>query len=317
MSYFHIPVLLKEVIETIDPKPGENLIDGTIGGASHAEAILKKTSPNGRLLGIDLDEEAITESKRKLEKYQHRTILSRGNFADFDILMKEYNFHSFSIFFLDLGISSHQLNSEIMGISFLKNAPLDMRIGGYDYKVHSGLTAEHIINNWSKEKIESILTNYGEEKYANNIAKEIVKKRRVKKIVNTVQLVNTISRAVPERYKRQRIHFATKTFQALRIAVNRELENLETALPKVLKEISIGGRIAVISFHSLEDRIVKRFFQKESRDCICDAETPTCVCKHRRRLEIITKKPIRPSEEEIYKNPRSRSARFRAARKIA
>ena len=316
MIYFHIPVLRKEVVEIINPKSGENLIDGTLGGGGHSEAILEKTSPNGKLLGIDLDIEAIKESERKLEKYSKRIILKKGNFTDFIKIKKENNFYSFNIFFLDLGISSQQLNSEALGISFLKSAPLDMRMGGTDYENDNYKTAEHIINNWSESAIEDILKKYGEERYAKSITKEIIKERKIKKIINTRQLVEIISEAVPAKYKRQRIHFATRTFQALRIAVNEELKNLENVLPQILEDIEIGGRIAVISFHSLEDRIVKQFFQRESKDCICGPEVPVCVCNHKRRLEIITKKPIIASEEEVLKNPRSRSAKLRVARKI-
>ena len=314
MSYFHIPVLQKEVVEIINPKSGENLIDGTLGGGGHSKAILEKTSPDGKLLGIDLDTEAIKESERKLEKYSKRIILRKGNFTNFIKIKEENNFCSFNIFFLDLGISSQQLNNEALGISFLKNSPLDMRMGGdnsSDYK-----TAEHIINNWSESAIEATLKSYGEERYAKNIAREITKERKIKKIVNTRQLVEIISEAVPAKYKRQRIHFATRTFQALRITVNEELKNLEDVLPQILENIEVGGRIAIISFHSLEDRIVKQFFRKESKDCICGPEVPVCVCNHKRRLEIITKKPITASEEEISENPRARSGKLRVARKI-
>lgn len=316
MLYFHTPVLLKEVVEAINPKAGENLIDGTVGGGGHAEAILEKTAPKGKLLGIDLDDEAIIASKRRLEKYSERIILAKRNFTDFAEIKKEYDFHPVNIFFLDLGISSQQLNNEALGISFLKNAPLDMRIGGYNYKTDSGKTAEDIVNNFSEEKIVSILKDYGEERYAKNIASEIIKERKIKRIVNTRQLVEIISKAVSGRYKDQRIHFATRSFQAFRIAVNSELENLEMTLPQILEKIEIGGRIAIISFHSLEDRIVKRFFQKESKNCICDSETPVCVCNHKKRLEIITRKPIISSAEEISKNPRSKSAKLRVAKKI-
>jgi len=316
MSYFHIPVLLKEVVEIINPKPGENLIDGTLGGGGHSKAILEKTSPDGKLLGIDLDIEAIKESERKLEKYLGRVVLKKGNFTDFIELKKECDFQSVNIFFLDLGISSQQLNSEMLGISFLKNAPLDMKMGGTDYESNNYKTAGHIINNWSESAIEAILKNYGEERYAKNIAREIIKERKINKIINTWQLVKIISEATPAKYKKQRIHFATRTFQALRIEVNNELKNLKDILPQVLENIEVGGRIAVISFHSLEDRIVKQFFQRESKDCICGAEVPVCVCGHKKRLEIITKKPIIASEEEILKNPRARSGKLRVARRI-
>lgn len=316
MSYFHIPVLLKEVIDGIDPKPGENLVDGTIGGGSHAEAILKKTSPGGKLLGIDLDSEALAESKRKLEEYSSRIVLEKGNYADFTEFAKKNNFSPVNIFFLDLGISSHQLDDENLGISFLKNSPLDMRLGGYGGAENGRKTAEYIVNNYSEEDIESIIKNYGEERHAKDIAREIIKFRREHKIVNTKQLVDLIERVVPARYKKLRIHFATRTFQALRIAINKELENLEQTLPKILENMAVGGRIAIISFHSLEDRIVKHFFKKEAKDCVCNVKVPVCVCGHKKTLEILTKKPIIPGEQEIINNPRSRSAKLRVAKKI-
>ena len=312
-----MPVLINELLETVNPKPGENLIDGTIGGGGHAEKILEKTSPSGKLLGMDLDEEAIRASKQRLEKYSNRIFLTKGNFVDFVDFTKECNFHPINIFFLDLGISSEQLDSEMLGISFLKNAPLDMRIGRHNYLGDDRTTAENIINNWSQDKIESILKEYGEERYAKNILENITKARKEKKIVNTTQLVDIISGAVPSGYKNRRIHFATKTFQALRIAVNRELENIEKVLPLALENVAAGGRIAVISFHSLEDRIIKHFFQKEAKDCICEAQVPKCVCGHKKRLEIITKKPIGPSDNEILANIRSRSAKLRVAKKIS
>ncbi len=277
MTYFHVPVLLKEVVEGINPKPGENLVDGTIGGGSHAEAILKKTAPKGKLLGIDYDEEALIESKRKLKDSPDRIILEKGSYSDFTEFAVKNNFSPINIFFLDLGISSHQLDDENLGISFLKNSPLDMRLGGYGGPENGRKTAEYIVNNYSVEDIESIIKNYGEERYAKDIAREIARSRTEHKIVNTKQLVDLIERAVPGRYKRLRIHFATRTFQALRIAVNKELENLEKTLPVILENMAVGGRIAIISFHSLEDRIVKHFFQKETKDCICDYDVPVCV----------------------------------------
>ncbi len=314
--YFHVPVLLEEVIKIASPKKGENLIDGTIGGGSHSEEFLKKISPDGKLLGIDLDDEALIESKRKLEKYSNRVILEKGNFVDFPELIEKHNFYPINIFFLDLGISSQQLNSDTIGISFLKNAPLDMRIGGDRCDCGDRISAEHIINNWSEEKIKSILKNYGEEKYASLIAREIVSARKKEKIVNTRQFIEIISKAVFQKYKKQKIHFATRTFQAFRIAVNRELENLEAVLPQILDRIDVGGRICIISFHSLEDRIVKRFFRKESKHCICDSKIPICVCEHKKRLEILTKKPVMAREQEVFSNPRSRSAKLRIAKKI-
>lgn len=315
MSYSHIPVLLSEVLASLDPKPGENLIDGTIGGGGHSKAILEKTGPNGKLLGIDLDAEAIETSRMNLQEFGDRVILARGNYVNFAQLQDEYKFEPVNLFFLDLGISSKQLDDEMLGISFLKNSPLDMRLGGEE--LTGGTSVEDILNNYSEEKIFNIIKNYGEERYAKNIAAEIVRVRKVKRIESTKELVDIIATAVPEKYKHGRIHFATRTFQALRIAVNNELSNLEKVLPEILDRVAIGGRIGIISFHSLEDRIVKRFFNNESRDCICGPEVPVCVCGHKKRLELIARKPVRPTDEEIEKNPRSRSARLRVVKKIS
>lgn len=315
MAYSHIPVLINEVLEFLDPQPGENLIDGTLGGAGHSKAILERTGPNGKLLGIDMDAEAIRASRMNLEKFSDRVILERGNFLNFARFQDENSFEPLNLFFLDLGISSKQLDDEMLGISFLKNSPLDMRLGGEE--IIGGVSAEKILNTYSEEKIFNIIKNYGEERYARNIAAAIIRERKEKRIGSTKELVDIIASAVPEKYKHGRIHFATRTFQALRIAVNSELVNLEKVLPQVLDRMAVGGRIGVISFHSLEDRIVKRFFATESKDCICAVDVPVCVCAHRRRLDIITRKPVRPTAEEVERNPRARSARLRVAKKIS
>lgn len=315
MSYSHIPVLINEVIELLDPQPGENLIDGTVGGGGHSKAILEKTGPDGRLLGIDMDADAIKASKMNLERFGDRVVLERDNYADFAKLQDKHGIEPLDIFLLDLGVSSKQLDDEMLGISFLKNSPLNMRLGGED--IVGGISAGEILNKYSEERIFNIIKNYGEERYARNIAAEIAKARKSKRIESTKELTDIIAAAVPERYKRDRIHYATRTFQALRIAVNDELANLENVLPQILDRMAIGGRIGVISFHSLEDRIVKRFFNSESRDCICGPEVPVCVCGHKKRLELVTRKPSRPTEEEIDRNPRSRSARLRVAKRIS
>ena len=267
---------------------------------------------------MDLVAEALKAAKYNLGEFEKRVILKRENFADFSMVVKKYNFRPINIVLLDLGVSSYQLDEDTLGISFLKNQPLDMRIGGELSGYDSRTTAAEILNNWQEEKIKEIIKEYGEERYAKIIAKNIVISRKVKKIELTQQLVEIIEKSVPASYKskRYKIHFATRTFQALRIAVNRELDNLKNALPQILEELSPGGRVAVISFHSLEDRIVKQFFVKESKDCICDSEVPVCVCHHKKQLKILTKKPIIPSEEEIEKNPRSRSGKLRVAEKV-
>lgn len=315
MVYSHIPVLLNEVIQYLDPRPGENLIDGTVGGGGHSKAILEKTGPGGKLLGIDMDAEAIQACRMNLDKFGDRVVLERGNYLDFSSLREKHGSNPFDLFFLDLGISSKQLDDEMLGISFLKNSPLDMRLGGEE--IAGGVSAQKILNDYEEEKIFNIIRDYGEERYAKNIARKVAEVRKRKRIESTKELVDIIAEAVPGKYKHGRIHFATRTFQALRIAVNAELVNLEKVLPRILDEMPVGGRIGIISFHSLEDRIVKRFFAQESRDCICGPDVPVCICGHKQRLEIVTKKPVRPTPEEIEKNPRSRSAKLRVAKKIA
>lgn len=314
MSYSHIPVLINEVLAALDPQPGENLIDGTLGGGGHSRAILEKTGPHGKLLGIDMDAEAIKASRMNLEKFAERIILERDNYVNFAALQKKHDFEPLDLFFLDLGVSSKQLDDEMLGISFLKNSPLDMRLGGEE--ITGGVGAEEILNAYSEEKIFNIIRNYGEERYAKNIASAIVAVRKEKRIESTKELVDIIGGAVPGKYRHGRIHFATRTFQALRIAVNGELVSLEKVLPQVLERMAVGGRIGIISFHSLEDRIVKRFFASEARDCICPADVPVCVCGHQRRLELVTRKPLRASAQEMEQNPRSRSARLRVAKKL-
>lgn len=314
MTYSHIPVLLSEVVQLLDPGPGENLVDGTLGGGGHSRAILEKTGPDGKLLGIDMDVEAIAASRISLKDFENRIVLKRDNFVNFVHLIEQENFGPINLMILDLGISSKQLDDEVLGISFLKNSPLDMRLGGSE--IGGERSAAEIINKYSEGEIFRIIKEYGEERYAKGIAAEIIRVRKEKTISSTKELVDIIANVVPEYYKHGRIHFATRTFQAFRIAVNGELQSLEMVLPLALESLEVGGRLGIISFHSLEDRIVKNFFSRESRDCVCDADTPVCVCGHKKRLELITKKPVRASDDEIQRNPRSRSARLRVAKKI-
>jgi 16S rRNA (cytosine1402-N4)-methyltransferase len=285
----HVPVLQKEVLRYLDPKPNENFIDTTIGGAGHTLVILEKNGPRGKVLGIDWDTESI--QLLKLRKIK-RLILVNDSFVNLKEIVKKEKFQPVSGILFDLGMSSWHLEKSGRGFSFQKNEPLDMR-----YNIKSPLTAEKILNYWSEKEIERILKEYGEERFAKKIAKEIIVSRKLKLIKNTFQLVEIIKKAVPFRYQHQRIHFATRTFQALRIAVNDELNNLERALPQAIEILKTGGRLVVISFHSLEDRIVKTFYRgRASID-----------------LKILTKKPIKPSQKEIKINPRSRSSKLRAA----
>jgi len=295
-NFIHIPVLKKEVLELLNPLPNENFIDCTIGNGGHGLAILEAIKPKGKLLGIDLDEKNIEYLKMKIKnlKLEDRLILVNDSFANLKEIVKKENFKSVSGVLFDLGFSSWHLEKAARGFTFKKKEPLDMR---YSYK--NQLTAEKILNYWSLAEIEKILKEYGQEKFARKIAKLIVETRKDKMIKDTFQLVEIIKKAVPKWYCHRKIHCATKTFQALRIAVNNELENLREALPQALSILKIKGRMAIISFHSLEDKIVKDFF-KENKG----------------KIHLLTKKPILPSKEEIKNNPRSRSAKLRAIIKI-
>jgi len=287
----HISVLKEKVIEYLEPKPNENFVDCTVGQGGHTVAILEKTGPRGKVLGIDQDSAFLSQLKEKIQrKYQRRLVLVEGNFAHItDILLSE-KFRPVHGILFDLGFSSLHLEESKRGFSFQKQEPLDMR-----YSTSNPLTAEKIVNYWSRADLERILKEYGEEQFAREIAQALVEQRSKTPIVKTAQLVNIIQGAVPKWYHRKKVHSATKTFQALRIAVNSELENIKQALPQTVEILEPKGRIAIISFHSLEDRIVKNFFKTH----------PSLV--------MITKKPITPSPQEQKTNPRSRSAKLRVA----
>ena len=291
----HIPVLQNEVLKYLDPKPNQNFIDATIGEGGHAISILERTSPNGKLLGIDWSPEIIENCKLKIQNVKKRITLVCDNFVNLKEIVKRERFLAVSGILFDLGMSSWHLEESGRGFSFLKNEPLDMR-----YSPQNPLTAEKIVNYWSKSEMEKILREYGEERFAKKIAEKIIEARQSKPIKTTSQLVEIIKKAVLSRYRHQKIHFATRTFQALRITVNDELNNLEKALPQTLEILKPGGRLVVISFHSLEDRIVKNFYRDSSPE----------------KLKILTKKPVRPQKEEIKINPRARSAKLRAAIKL-
>jgi 16S rRNA (cytosine1402-N4)-methyltransferase len=294
----HIPVLQKEVIRYLNPKPGENFIDATIGGGGHTAAILEKNGPNGKVLGIDRDPEILKCLRPDLKHFeqQGRLILDNNNFVNLKKISEKCNFKRVNGILFDLGMCKWHLEGSGRGFSFQKDEPLDMR---YDFE-KSCLTAQKIINEWSEEKIERILREYGEERFAKRIARKIAEMREVKPIKTTFQLKDIILRAIPQKFRRGKIHCATRIFQALRIAVNQELENLKIVLPQALEILEPGAKIVLISFHSGEDRIVKNFFREKSRQ---------------RVIEILTKKPIKPTLEEIKINPCSRSAKLRAIQK--
>jgi len=291
----HIPVLQKEVLNYLNPRSNENFIDCTVGSGGHSAAILERIAPRGKILGIDQDQEIIENLKLKIENFKKRIILICDNFVNLRKIVKNTKFNPVSGILFDLGMSSWHLEKSGRGFSFLRNEPLDMR-----YDPANPLTAEKIVNYWSKNELEKILKEYGEEKFAKKIAGEIVNDRNTKPIKTSFSLKEIIEKATPTWYHRKKIHPATRTFQALRIAVNNELNNLKISLPQAIDTLEPKGRLAVICFHSLEDRIVKNFFKERVGS----------------QLEILTKKPIKPSREEVKMNPRSRSAKLRAIAKL-
>ena len=301
----HIPVLCKEVVEALAVQPGGRYIDCTLGGGGHAAAVLEHSLPGGQLLGIDADPDAIEIARKRLAAYSSSILLINDNFVNLRDICLKYDFFPVHGILFDLGLSSSQLESN-RGFSFQHDAPLDMR-----FSPIQKATAADIVNNYPEVELARVIKSYGEEIYSQKIARYIVEARPLK---TTLELVQVIEQAVGGR--RGRIHPATRTFQALRIAVNRELENLESALKQAVNLLGFGGRLVVVSYHSLEDRTVKQFMQRESRDCICPPEVPTCKCGHKASLRLISRKIVTPSLEEVEHNPRSRSARLRAAERV-
>lgn len=302
----HIPVLLKEMVEALAVQPGGRYIDGTIGAGGHAAAILEQSSPGGQLIGIDADPEAIKIAGARLEAYSGSILLINENFVNLQAICIKYGFFPVHGIFFDLGLSSLQLNGSGRGFSFQHDAPLDMRLSP-----QQAVTAADIVNTYSETELVYVIKTYGEESHSRRIARYIIQERPIK---TTLQLAQVIERAV--RGRRGRLHPATKTFQALRIAVNHELGHLEAVLKQAIDLLGFGGRLVVISYHSLEDRIVKQFMQREARDCICPPSTPICICGHKASLRLITRRVVTPSPAEVQLNPRSRSAKLRTAERI-
>jgi len=315
MDYQHTPVMLKEVLEILDPRPGQNFIDGTLGGAGYSQAIAERIKPGGKILSLDLDETAISHAEEIIKKKKiDNIILAHDNFKNLEEIVKE-NFSSapsFSGIVFDLGLSSAQLQSRDRGFSFaVVQSPLSMNFG------QTGLSAEEIVNKWSEDELTKIFRDYGEEKFSLRIARAIVDRRRTEEIKKVGQLVKIILDAIPKRLQsKSKIHPATKVFQALRIAVNDELNSLSKVLPQAINLLGPGGKIVVISYHSLEDRIVKQYFRQEAKDCLCPPAMPVCQCGHKARLKLLFRKAMVPTEAEVEINPRSRSAKLRAIEKI-
>jgi 16S rRNA (cytosine1402-N4)-methyltransferase len=316
MATGHVPVLLAETIAGLALKPGTICVDGTLGGGGHAEALLEATGPAGRLLGLDADPAAIERCHERLARFGKRALLRQGSFRRLAETAAEAGITTADAVLLDLGVSSFQLTEAERGFSFLADGPLDMRMDPT-----SPLTAAEIVNTWPQETLADLIFRYGEEPRSRRIAAAIV---RARPLHSTGELAEVVSRALGGK-QGKRTHPATQVFQALRIAVNDELGALEAVLPQIVTLLRGGGRFAVITFHSLEDRAVKQFIQRETRDCICDLDARTrrnlgaaaCVCGHRATLKAVTKKPITPTEAEVALNSRSRSAKLRIAERLA
>lgn len=301
----HLPVLYHEVISALSPVSPEKYVDGTLGAGGHSHGILNACSPAGELLGLDLDPVALDIATKQLSVFGSRAHLVHGSYADLSQHLETLGWNQIQGFLLDLGVSSMQLDMPEKGFSFRLDAPLDMR-----FNPSAPLTGAELLNEWEEAELTQILWDYGEEQHARRIVRAIIQNRP---ITSTGHLAMVIEKAVG---RRGRIHPATRTFQALRIAVNQELDNLKAVLPQAVNALKPGGRIAIISFHSLEDRIVKHFFLDESKTCICPPEQPICTCNHKANLKIITRHPIEAGEEEKQNNPRARSAKLRVAERI-
>jgi 16S rRNA (cytosine1402-N4)-methyltransferase len=308
----HKPVLLQEVIAGLNLKKGSVVVDATLGGGSHSRAILKKIGKQGKLIAIDWDAKAIGNFQKSLLVGQSKIVsLIQDNFARLNNILGGLQIKKVTAILADLGFSSDQLEDQSQGLSFQKDGPLDMRLNS-----KGELLAWEIVNQYPLKDLEKIIREWGEERFAGRIARKIVETRKKKRISSTRELVTLITAAVPRERHFQKINPATKTFQALRIEVNQELENLKSFIPQAMANLAPGGRLAIISFHSLEDRIVKNIFRENARGCICPKSFPKCVCSREMKIRIITKKPIVPSDEEIRNNPRSRSAKLRVCEKV-
>jgi 16S rRNA (cytosine1402-N4)-methyltransferase len=303
----HVPVMTREVVEALNVRPGGRYVDGTVGAGGHAEAIMQAAAPGGQLLGIDKDPDALATARERLARFGDDVRLEQGDYADMDAICREAGFVPVHGVLLDLGLSSYQLADEERGFSFQVEAPLDMRFGE-----EQTLTAADIVNGYSETDLAGVIWRYGEEPGSRRVARAIVARRP---LTTTTELAQVVAGALGGRGRR-RIHPATRTFQALRIAVNDELGALETALGQAVEVLGQGGRLVVIAYHSLEDRTVKQFIRRESRDCICPPEQPACTCDHRASLREVTRGAVRPTAEEIAENRRSRSGRLRAAEKL-
>ena len=310
MEFKHVTVLLNEAVDILDIKPEGIYVDGTLGGAGHSLEIVKKLT-SGKLICFDQDINAIFAAKEKLKDFMDKTILVHSNFENLREELNKLGIESIDGFLVDLGVSSHQLDVPERGFSYMQDAPLDMRMDN-----NAELSAYDVVNTYSEAELKRVIKDYGEENWSARIAKLIVERRATMPIRTTFELVDAIKAAIPKKMRDENQHPAKRTFQAIRIEVNRELDVIEKTLLAAVEMMNKGGVLAVITFHSLEDRIVKNVFKKLQYSCTCPPEFPVCICNSKQVVEIITRKPILPSENEVEMNPRSRSAKLRAARKL-
>jgi 16S rRNA (cytosine1402-N4)-methyltransferase len=307
-SAWHIPVMLQEALDLLKPSPGKVMVDATLGGGGHAAAILEKLLPGGKLIGFDWDRESLTEASERLKPYIDNFYPVKANFRDLHKVLEEIGVEGLDGILFDLGVSSHQLDSPKRGFAYRRNDPLDMRMD-----MHLNKTAEELLNTLNHGELAFLFRRYGEEKWAGRIASFIVQRRDREAITHSGQLVEIVRDAIPAAARRKGGHPAKRVFQALRIAVNDELENLQRGLNQGIDALRPGGRIAVIAYHSLEDRLVKETLRQYSKGCACPKQFPVCRCGMVAKLKIITRKPLFPAKEEIEKNPRAKSARLRGA----
>jgi len=312
MSEFkHISVMLQECMTGLDIKPDGVYFDGTLGGGGHSYEILSRCTPNGRLVATDLDDYALKRANERLKEFEGRFTLVKDNFKSFSKIKESLGIDGFDGILLDLGVSSFQLDDRDRGFSYMAtDVRLDMRMDK-----SSSLSAFEVVNDYDEKELKRILSEYGEERFAGLIASNIVKSRKIKSIETTGDLIEIIQKSIPKKFQ-QDGHPAKRTFQAIRIEVNGELEGLYQTIIEMARSLKVGGRIAIITFHSLEDRIVKRAFKELECDCICDKSLPVCVCGKRKEIEILTKHPITASDEELELNSRAKSAKLRIAQKI-
>lgn len=309
-NFGHYSVLLEETIENLNIRPNGTYVDCTLGGAGHSEAILKRLTDGGRLVGIDRDSYALEKAAERLARFGSQTILVKGNFCDAADLLREKGIETIDGVVADLGVSSFQLDNADRGFSYMHDAPLDMRMSQGE-----GLSAYDVVNGYAEKELSRVISLYGEERFAGKIARDIVRAREKAPIKTTFELSELVKNAIPAKNRKDGPHPAKRTFQAIRIEVNGELDVIPKMIHGLFPLLSVGGRMAIITFHSLEDRIVKHAFLEYTKGCECPPDFPVCVCGKKPRAEVLTKKPLLPSEQELNENPRSRSAKLRVLEK--